>query len=276
MPGCSRPLIVHISLKPSGISAASAAGVPGENVQPFRSISSLRKEGSMRCPQNRTFFGAVRALQRESELIEYPEQPVRAFFLCPPKSIGCCLYDRHSDDKSFSEEGIDFLTQLAAKAVEVKRAVVEEDERESGRRQLLNFGHTIAHAIEKCSDYSISHGHAVAIGMTIVSAVHRSWFLSMHLAAHCIVFSASSPHVMNCCSLQIAVCTSGAAGARFFSLPNSVNCAISSAESPAEEILAGLGEMYVTDERFRENIDKVGGEGTAAFVSKAIAVYCKK
>ena len=42
------------------------------------------------------------------------------------------------------------------------------------------------------------------------------------------------------------------------------------------EILAGLGEMYVTGERFRENIDKVGGEGTAAFVSKAIAVYCKK
>ena len=72
-------------------------------------------------------------------------------------------------DKSFSEDDIDFLTQLAAKAVEVKRAVVEE-ERESGRRQLLNFGHTIAHAIEKCSDYSISHGHAVAIGMTIVSA----------------------------------------------------------------------------------------------------------
>ena len=44
VPGCSRPLIVHISLKPSGISAASAAGVPGENVQPFRSISSLSGE----------------------------------------------------------------------------------------------------------------------------------------------------------------------------------------------------------------------------------------
>ena len=42
------------------------------------------------------------------------------------------------------------------------------------------------------------------------------------------------------------------------------------------EILAGLGEMYVADERFRENIDKTGGEGTAAFVSKAIAVYCGK
>ena len=40
------------------------------------------------------------------------------------------------------------------------------------------------------------------------------------------------------------------------------------------EILTGLGEMYVTDERFRENIDKAGGEGTAVFVSKAIAAYC--
>lgn len=64
----------------------------------------------------------------------------------------------------------DFLTELAARAVEVKRKVVEEDERENGSRQLLNFGHTIAHAIEKCSSYQISHGHAVAIGMVMMSA----------------------------------------------------------------------------------------------------------
>lgn len=64
----------------------------------------------------------------------------------------------------------DFLTSVAARAVEVKRQIVEEDERESGKRQLLNLGHTIAHAIEKCSDYQISHGHAVAIGMDMVSA----------------------------------------------------------------------------------------------------------
>lgn len=63
----------------------------------------------------------------------------------------------------------DFLMSLAAKAINVKRTVVEEDERDHGSRQLLNFGHTIAHAIEKCSDYRISHGHAVAMGMNIVS-----------------------------------------------------------------------------------------------------------
>lgn len=41
-----------------------------------------------------------------------------------------------------------------------------------------------------------------------------------------------------------------------------------------KETLRGLGQMYVTDERFRRNIDKAGGEGTAQFVSEAIGVYC--
>lgn len=40
------------------------------------------------------------------------------------------------------------------------------------------------------------------------------------------------------------------------------------------EILSGLGEMYVGDERFKNNIDKAGGDGTAEFVSRAITVYC--
>ena len=63
----------------------------------------------------------------------------------------------------------EFLTTLAALAIEVKKKVVEEDEFESGARQLLNFGHTLAHGIEKLSNYEISHGHAVAIGMKRVS-----------------------------------------------------------------------------------------------------------
>ena len=42
-----------------------------------------------------------------------------------------------------------------------------------------------------------------------------------------------------------------------------------------DEILAGLGKMYVADERFKKNIDKYG-EGTAEFAAEAIAVYCRK
>ena len=43
-----------------------------------------------------------------------------------------------------------------------------------------------------------------------------------------------------------------------------------------DEILSGLGQMYVFDERFTENIDKAGGKGTAEFVSKAIGAHCGK
>ena len=43
-----------------------------------------------------------------------------------------------------------------------------------------------------------------------------------------------------------------------------------------KEIFSGLGELYASDERFRQNIDRAAGEGTAAFASRAIAVYCGK
>ena len=43
-----------------------------------------------------------------------------------------------------------------------------------------------------------------------------------------------------------------------------------------KEIFRGLGLMYAEDERFRENIDKAGGAGTAAFAAEAICLYCEK
>lgn len=61
------------------------------------------------------------------------------------------------------------ICHLSSRAIEIKRKVVEADERDTGVRQLLNFGHTIGHAIEKCSSFSISHGHAVAMGMVIMA-----------------------------------------------------------------------------------------------------------
>lgn len=76
--------------------------------------------------------------------------------------------------KGISGDDTASLTSLAARAVKLKKSIVEKDERESGRRQLLNFGHTPAHAIEKCSGYTISHGHAVAIGMLMMSAAADS------------------------------------------------------------------------------------------------------
>ena len=58
---------------------------------------------------------------------------------------------------------------VIARCIDHKRRVVEEDEFDRGVRQLLNFGHTAAHGIEQHSDYTISHGHAVAAGMGIIT-----------------------------------------------------------------------------------------------------------
>jgi len=57
------------------------------------------------------------------------------------------------------------LAQLVRRSVEIKAAVVAEDEREAGRRAVLNAGHTVAHALEHASDYTLPHGEAVALGL---------------------------------------------------------------------------------------------------------------
>ncbi len=60
-------------------------------------------------------------------------------------------------------------TEIICRCVSIKRDVVEQDERDTGCRQLLNFGHTVGHAVEKCSGFAVSHGSAVAIGMAYLS-----------------------------------------------------------------------------------------------------------
>lgn len=63
----------------------------------------------------------------------------------------------------------DHLTQIICRCVTNKRDVVQNDEFDTGSRQLLNLGHTLAHAVEALSGFSISHGAAVAIGLAAVA-----------------------------------------------------------------------------------------------------------
>ena len=64
--------------------------------------------------------------------------------------------------------------EVIARCVRYKAGVVERDEKEQGERKLLNLGHTVAHAIEKCSGYAIPHGHAVAAGLAIIARAAES------------------------------------------------------------------------------------------------------
>lgn len=76
-----------------------------------------------------------------------------------------------SKDMYANEE---FMQTIVSRAIRLKLSIVEQDEREGGMRRLLNLGHTLGHAIEKCT-HDVNHGEAVAIGMMMISeaAVRR-------------------------------------------------------------------------------------------------------
>jgi 3-dehydroquinate synthase len=67
------------------------------------------------------------------------------------------------------------ISHIIRRSCEIKAEVVSKDEREGGLRAVLNFGHTVGHAIEKAENYGMRHGHAVAIGMVYASRLaHRT------------------------------------------------------------------------------------------------------
>lgn len=78
-------------------------------------------------------------------------------------------FDRDFFDFLKSYDAHENLEMVIARCVEIKRDIVAEDETDRGRRGLLNFGHTLGHAIEGCSHFAVSHGSAVGIGMVLLS-----------------------------------------------------------------------------------------------------------
>jgi 3-dehydroquinate synthase len=74
----------------------------------------------------------------------------------------------------------DVMEQAIYHSCRIKNAIVQQDECENGKRRLLNFGHTIGHAIELAAQYAIGHGEAVALGMLVESAMAvKLGYLSM-------------------------------------------------------------------------------------------------
>lgn len=74
------------------------------------------------------------------------------------------LFDRLKNPEKLN------IRDIITRCVEIKREIVAADERDIGLRHLLNLGHTFGHAVEQCSDYTISHGSAVAIGLSLITA----------------------------------------------------------------------------------------------------------
>lgn len=77
------------------------------------------------------------------------------------------LLERNGFDTLRSDERL--LEEVVFRALRVKAGIVARDERESGERRLLNLGHTLAHAIEKCCPSQLNHGEAVAVGTAMAA-----------------------------------------------------------------------------------------------------------
>lgn len=89
------------------------------------------------------------------------------------------IYDRDffnflkEERRAILELNLAMIEPMIGRCCAIKADVVEKDERESDLRRILNFGHTIGHAVEAASDFAIAHGSAVAMGMVAASGIAK-------------------------------------------------------------------------------------------------------
>ncbi|GCE46821.1 3-dehydroquinate synthase [Thermosporothrix hazakensis] len=83
------------------------------------------------------------------------------------------LLEAHQDSlREFSPPPVALLSQIIARSIDLKASVIESDEREQGLRAILNYGHTIGHALESVAGYGEwLHGEAVSLGMVAAAAI---------------------------------------------------------------------------------------------------------
>ncbi len=139
--------VVHVSTTLVGMVDAAIGGKTGVNLSTTDGVGGKNLIGAFWQPS-----GVICDLDALATL--------------PPREVRC----GHGEMAKYHFlTGDDLLAmdepERIARCVEIKAAFVSGDERESGRRALLNYGHTLAHALEIATDYSLAHGEAVAVGL---------------------------------------------------------------------------------------------------------------
>jgi 3-dehydroquinate synthase len=104
-----------------------------------------------------------------AEYVSGLAEVIKAGFIADPAILDLI----ESDPAAAARPGGPHERELIERAIRMKAGVVTADLREAGQREMLNYGHTLGHAIERAEGYRIRHGEAVAIGMTYAAAVAR-------------------------------------------------------------------------------------------------------
>lgn len=105
-----------------------------------------------------------------NELISGMAEVVKCGFIADPAILDLV----EANPEAVTDPRSDVLRELIERSISVKAKVVSEDLKETGLREILNYGHTLGHAIELTERYSWRHGAAVAVGMMFAAELARS------------------------------------------------------------------------------------------------------
>jgi len=170
--------VVHVPTTLLGMVDAAVGGKTGINTGAGKNlVGSFHEPAGVVCD-----LDFLRTLPRE-ELVSGLGEVVKCGFVADPEILRLV----EADPAAALDPASGTLRELVERAVRVKAVVVAGDLRETGGRNLstgsggpghpgrevLNYGHTMAHAIERATDYQVRHGEAVALGMVFVAELAR-------------------------------------------------------------------------------------------------------
>ena len=148
--------VIHIPTTLLGMVDAAVGGKTGINTAEGKNlVGAFWPPSAVLCE-----IGTLRTLP-EHELLTGMAEVVKCGFIADPQILD--IIEANPEKIRDSQSSI--VRDLIERAVRVKAKVVSEDLRESGRREILNYGHTLGHAIERAERYQWRHGAAVAVGM---------------------------------------------------------------------------------------------------------------
>ncbi|MGO9077544.1 MAG: 3-dehydroquinate synthase [Streptosporangiaceae bacterium] len=156
--------VVHVPTTLLGIVDAAVGGKTAVNIEAGKNLV-----GAFHPPAGVLADTAVLATLPPAEYVSGLAEVIKAGFIADPVILDLI----EADPAAAARPGGPHERELIERAVAVKAAVVSADLRESGQREMLNYGHTLGHAIERAEGYQMRHGEAVAVGLVYAAAVAR-------------------------------------------------------------------------------------------------------
>jgi 3-dehydroquinate synthase len=158
---------VRVVLVPTSLLAMTDAAIGGKTA--INTADGKNLVGAFYPPAGVLADTSVLSTLPQAEYVSGMAEVIKAGFIADPAILDLT----ESDPAGAARPGGPHERELIERAIRVKAAVVSADLRESGPREVLNYGHTLGHAIERAEGFTTRHGDAVAIGMCFAAAVAR-------------------------------------------------------------------------------------------------------